>query len=153
LYTTRIPATMAEDGFFPQGLGKIHPRYGTPARAILISAVIYCILAKWDVVALVDIYIWTRIATSLLTLLAAWRMRQKAPDAPRRFRIPGGQLGMACVVILPAILCAIKIMYSEPFVMRYSPLLLGTGPVAYLILRFVFRMTPRPADSLIAPDI
>ncbi|MFZ0640924.1 MAG: APC family permease [Candidatus Acidiferrales bacterium] len=143
LYTTRIPATMAEDGFFPQGLGKIHPRYGTPARAILISVVIYCILAKWDVVALVDIYIWTRIATSLLTLLSAWRMRQKAPDAPRRFRVPGGALGMAAIIILPAILCAIKIMYSEPFVMRYSPLLLATGPVAYLILRFVFRMTPR----------
>ncbi|MGB6524317.1 MAG: APC family permease [Candidatus Acidiferrales bacterium] len=144
LYTTRIPATMAEDGFFPQGLGKIHPRYGTPARAILISVVVYCILAKWDVVSLVDIYIWTRIATSLLTLLSAWRMRQKAPAAPRRFRVPGGALGMACVIILPAMLCAIKIMYSEPFVMRYSPLLLATGPVAYLILRFVFRMTPRP---------
>jgi amino acid transporter len=146
LYTTRIPATMAEDGFFPQGLGKIHPRYGTPARAIMISAVIYCILAKWDVVALVDIYIWTRIATSLLTLLSAWRMRQKAPDAPRRFRVPGGALGMAAIIILPAILCAIKIAYSEPFVMRWSPLLLSTGPIAYLILRFLFRLSPRPAD-------
>jgi amino acid transporter len=147
LYTTRIPATMAEDGFFPQALGKIHSRYGTPARAILISVVVYCILAKWDVVALVDIYIWTRIATSLLTLLSAWRMRQKAPDALRRFRVPGGALGMAAIIILPAILCAVKIMYSEPFVMRYSPLLLSTGPIAYLILRFVFRLTPRPAAA------
>ncbi|MGC1108079.1 MAG: APC family permease, partial [Candidatus Acidiferrales bacterium] len=147
LYTTRIPATMAEDGFFPQSLGAIHPRYGTPARAILISLVVYCVLARWDVVALVDIYIWTRIATSLLTLLSAWRMRQKAPDAPRRFRVPGGALGMACVIILPAILCAIKIMYSEPFVMRYSPLLLATGPVAYLILRFLFRLTPHTATA------
>jgi amino acid transporter len=148
LYTTRIPATMAEDGFFPQGFGKIHSRYGTPARAILISLVVYCILARWDVVALVDIYIWTRIATSLLTLLSAWRMRQKAPDAPRRFRVPGGALGMAAIIILPAILCAVKIMYSEPFVMRYSPLLLATGPVAYLILRFLFRLTPRSAAAL-----
>jgi amino acid transporter len=143
LYTTRIPAAMAEDGFFPQGFGKIHPRYGTPARAILISVVIYCILARWDVVALVDIYIWTRIATSLLTLLSAWRMRQKAPNASRHFRVPGGALGIAAVIILPAILCATKIMYSEPFVIRYSPLLLATGPVGYLILRFVFRLSPR----------
>ncbi len=147
LYTTRIPAAMAEDGFLPQALGKIHSRYGTPARAILISLVVYCVLAKFDVVALVDVYIWTRIATSLLTLFSAWRMRQKAPNAPRRFRVPGGALGMAAIIILPAILCAIKIMYSEPFVMRYSPLLLATGPVAYVILRFLFRLTPRPAAA------
>lgn len=152
LYTTRIPAAMAEDGFFPQGLGKIHPRYGTPARAILISLVVYCVLAKFDVVALVDIYIWTRIATSLLTLLSAWRMRQKAPAAPRRFLVPGGRIGMAAIIILPAILCAIKIMYSEPFVMRYSPLLLATGPVAYVILRFVFHMTPHPVEPLTASE-
>lgn len=153
LYTTRIPAAMAEDGFFPQSLGKIHPRFGTPARAILISLVVYCALAKWDVVALVDVYIWTRIATSLLTLLSAWRMRQKAPGAPRRFRVPGGALGMAAIIILPAILCAVKIMYSEPFVMRYSPLLLATGPVAYFILRFLFRLSPRPTDALAASSV
>ncbi|HEV2315827.1 MAG TPA: APC family permease [Candidatus Acidoferrales bacterium] len=152
LYTTRIPATMAEDGFLPAWLGKIHPRFGTPARAIAISAVVYCVLAKFDVVDLVDIYIWTRIATSLLTLVAAWRMRQKAPDAPRRFRIPGGRIGVAAIIILPAILCAVKIWYSEPFVMRYSPLLLATGPVAYLILRFVFHLTPRPAKYVIASE-
>jgi hypothetical protein len=32
--------------------------------------------------------------------------------------------------------------------MRYSPLLLATGPVAYLILRFLFRLTPRSAAAL-----
>lgn len=152
LYTTRIPATMAEDGFLPAWLGKIHPRFGTPARAIAISAVVYCVLARFDVVDLVDIYIWTRIATSLLTLVAAWRMRQKAPDAPRRFRMPGGRIGVAAIIILPAILCAVKIFYSEPFVMRYSPLLLATGPVAYLILRFGFHLTPRTANYVIASE-
>ncbi len=59
--------------------------------------------------------------------------------------MPGGRIGVAAIIILPAILCAVKIFYSEPFVMRYSPLLLATGPVAYLILRFGFHMTPRPA--------
>src|SRR2546425_1633770 len=38
--------------------------------------------------------IWTRIATTLLTLLAAWQLRQKMPDAARSFRIPGGTLGL-----------------------------------------------------------
>ena len=62
LYTTRIPATMAEDGYLPAWLGKIHSRYRTPARAIVVSTIVYCILAKYPVEDLVNIYIWTRIA-------------------------------------------------------------------------------------------
>lgn len=142
LYTTRIPATMAEDGYLPAWLGKIDPRYGTPARAIVVSTVIYCLLAGTKVVDLVSIYIWTRIATSMLTLLAAWKLRQTMPDAPRSFRIPGGSLGLAAAIILPGILCAVKIYYSEPFVFRYAPWLLAAGPVAYVVLRRVFKRVP-----------
>ncbi|HUJ30887.1 MAG TPA: APC family permease [Candidatus Acidoferrum sp.] len=144
LYTTRIPATMAEDGYLPAWLGKIHSRFRTPARAIAVSAVIYCILAKYPVEDMVNIYIWTRIATTLLTLFAAWRMRAKAPNAPRSFRIPGGIAGIACVVFFPVILCAMKIYYSEPLVWHWAPLLLASGPVAYVILRWGFRMKPAP---------
>lgn len=148
LYTTRIPAAMAEDGFLPAWLGKIHPRYGTPARAIGFSLIVYCALAKFKVVDLVDIYIWARIATSLLTVTAAWRLRRKMPDAPRMFRIPGGRIGIAYVILFPAILCAVKMFYSEPFVLEYGPLLLATGPIAYLILRFGFKLTPHAPEQI-----
>jgi amino acid transporter len=146
LYTTRIPATMAEDGFLPGWLGKIHPRYGTPTRAIGVSLVIYCALAKFNVVDLVNIYIWTRIATSLLTLLAAWSLRRKMPDAPRGFRIPGGSIGLAYIILFPAILCAVKMYYSEPLVLHFGPLLLASGPVAYVTLRWGFKLTPHAAE-------
>jgi amino acid transporter len=143
LYTTRIPATMAEDGYLPAWLGKIHPRYGTPARAIAFSTLIYCLLAGTNVVDLVNVYIWTRIATSMLTLLAAWQLRRKMPDAPRPFRIPGGTLGLAVSIVLPAILCSVQIYYSEPYVFRYAPWLLAGGPVAWFVLRRTFRLDSR----------
>jgi len=146
LYTTRIPATMSEDGYLPAWLGKIHPRFGTPARAIVISTIVYCVLAKFAVEDLVNIYIWTRIATSVLTLFAASRMRAKAPDAPRSFRVPGGAVGMAYILIFPVILCAVKVYYSESLVWHWAPLLLATGPVAYLILRWCFGMKPAAAQ-------
>jgi len=144
LYTTRIPATMAQDGYLPAWLGKIHSRFQTPARAIVVSTIVYCILAKYPVEDLVNIYIWTRIATTLLTLFAAWRMRQKLPGAARSFRIPGGAAGMAYVLIFPLILCAIKVMQSEDYVFRYAPWLLATGPAAYAILRWGFGLKPNP---------
>jgi amino acid transporter len=136
LYTTRIPAAMAQDGYLPAWLGKIHNRYGTPARAIGVSLIVYCLLARFPLADLVSIYIWARIATSMLTLLAAWRMRSKMPDAPREFRVPGGTFGMVCAILFPTILCGVKIYYSEPFVWRWAPWLLASGPIAYAILRW-----------------
>jgi amino acid transporter len=144
LYTTRIPAAMSEDGYLPAWLGKIHPRYGTPARAIVVSLAVYCLLARFPVADLVNIYIWTRIATSLLTLLAVWALRRKAPLAPRSFRLPGGGVGLALAILFPAILCAVKIYYSEPFVWRWAPWLLAAGPVAYGIFRGALQYKPAP---------
>jgi amino acid transporter len=142
LYTTRVPATMAEDGYLPAWLGKIHPRFGTPVRAIALSTVVYCVLAKYDVEDLVNIYIWTRIATTLLTLFAAWQMRRRAPVAPRSFRIPGGAIGLAYILLFPAVLCVVKVAQSEDYVWRYAPWLLASGPVAYLILRYGLGLRP-----------
>lgn len=147
LYTTRIPATMAQDGYLPAGLGKIHSRFRTPARAIAVSTVVYCILAKYPVEDLVNIYIWTRIATTLLTLFAAWRMRSMAPDVKRGFRIPAGAAGIAYVLTFPVILCAMKIYYSEPLVLHWAPLLLASGPVAYAVLRWGFGLKPHTESA------
>jgi amino acid transporter len=149
LYTTRIPAAMAQDGYLPAWLGKIHPLYGTPTRAIAVSLVVYCLLARFNVTVLVSIYIWARIATSLLTLLAVLGLRQKMPNAARQFRVPGGSTGLVLSILFPAILCGVKIYYSEPFVWHWAPWLLATGPVAYFILRYGldYRPTPPPEPA------
>jgi amino acid transporter len=157
LYTTRIPAAMAEDGYLPRWLGKIHPRFGTPTRAIIVSTVVYCILAGFPVVNLVNVYIWTRIATSMLTVLAAWRLRRKWAHVPRRFRVPGGWMGMAYIVLPVAALCALKVANSEPYVFRLAPWLLAAGPVAYVLLRWLFHLAPSepivpPAATAPAPE-
>lgn len=149
LFTTRLPQAMAEDGYLPRWLAKIDPRYGTPVRAILVSAVVYCALARASVVQLVDIYIWARIATTLLTVLAAWRLRATMPGAARSFRVPGGTTGMLYIVLFPAVLCALKVYYSGPFVLRWAPWLLASGPVAYVVLRYVFGLRPRANPTVV----
>src|SRR5262245_59915149 len=144
LYTTRIPAAMAQDGYLPRWLGRLHPQYGTPARAMAVCLVVGCLLSRFRVVDLVNIYIWARIATSLLTLLAVWGLRVKMPDAPRQFRVPGGTIGLFCSILFPALLCAVKIYYSERFVWYWAPWLLASGPAAYLILRYGLGYKPVP---------
>jgi hypothetical protein len=77
-------------------------------------------------------------------------MRRILPDAPRSFRIPGGALGIAYILIFPLVLCALKIAQSEDYVWRYAPLLLASGPVAYIVLRYGFKL--KPAVGISAGD-
>src|SRR5438067_5010319 len=43
LTCTRMPFTMAEDGYLPPALAARHPRYGTPWIAIIVSSIIYAL--------------------------------------------------------------------------------------------------------------
>ena len=144
LYTTRIPAAMAQDGYLPAWLGKIHPRFGTPARAISVSLIVYCLLARFDVADLVNIYIWARIATSMLTLLAVWRMRAKLPNALREFLVPGGTFGLVCSIFPPSSAGAKFI--TANISCGFGRLATRPGPIGYIILRWGFSLKPHPLE-------
>ena len=76
LSSTRMPFAMAEDGYLSPFLTRLHPRFGTPWVAILISAAIYSVFAWNTLTQLISVYIWLRIATSVLTVLSAWQLRR-----------------------------------------------------------------------------
>jgi amino acid transporter len=142
LTTTRMPAAMSEDGYLPAFLSRPHPRFGTPWLAILLSAAIYCLLAGHNVLQLISIYIWLRIATSVLTVLSAWQLRRKRPELAGSFRIPWGNLGLAYAVIAPLLLSIFALVVpafsdapADRFALRWGPPALLIGPVAYLLFR------------------
>src|SRR5262249_21415609 len=57
LATTRIPSTMAEDGYLTGFLAELHPKFRTPTKAILVSAIIYSLLAWHTVTQLISVYV------------------------------------------------------------------------------------------------
>ncbi len=100
LYTTRIPAAMAEDGYLPRRLAGVDRR-GVPAGAVLVSAALYslfCLLGFGKLIVL-DALLYT--LSLVLEFLALWRLRRREPELPRPFRIPGGSLGLVLVVVPP----------------------------------------------------
>lgn len=135
LTTTRMPSAMAEDGYLPPFLARAHPRFGTPWIAILLSAAVYCLLAWHTVVQLISVYIWLRIATSVLTVLSAWRLRRKRPELRGAFRIPWGKAGLAYAVFAPLAMSAVAMIASDRFALRWGPVALLLGPAAYYITR------------------
>ena len=142
LSTTRMPFAMAEDGYLSPFFARLHPRFGTPWIAILLSSFIYSLLAWHSLSRLISVYIWLRIATSILTVLSAWKLRRSRPDLARAYTIPGGRLGLAYAVIAPLIVSAIAIIIpffsaapDDRFAVRWGPVALLLGPIAYLFLR------------------
>lgn len=135
LASTRMPFAMAEDGYLPKALTNVHPRYGTPWIAIMVSAVIYGLLAVHSLTQLIVIYNWLRVATTLMTVLAAWQLRRKRPEMERPFVIPGGRSGLMYAVIAVMIMSAVALLGSDRYGLIWGPATLGLGPVVYWLLR------------------
>ncbi len=143
LATTRMPFALAEDGFFPRQLTRLHPRFGTPVASILISAVVYALLAIHSLAQLITIYAWLRVATTIMTAISGWRLRKTHPQLERTFRIPGGTAGLFYSVAAPillGILATAGSILSEAnskskFALVWGPVALLLGPAAYLVLR------------------
>jgi len=136
---TRMPSAMAEDGYLTPVLTRKHPRYGTPWMAILISSVIYGLLAVLNLAQLIKVYAWLRIAVTILTVLSAWRLRQKQPALARPFRIPWGRKGLFYVVLAPLMMGVVAMLGSDRFSLLWGPMALVLGPVAYYALRILRR--------------
>jgi len=133
LTTTRMPSAMAEDGYLPKQLTALHPRYGTPWIAIIVSAMVYALLAFQTLAGLITIYVWLRSATTVLTVLSAWGMRRKRPDLPRTFVVPWGRMGLFYVVFAPVVMSVLALLGSDPFARLWGPVAIILGPIAYVI--------------------
>jgi amino acid transporter len=133
LTSTRMPSSMSEDGYLPPLFADKHPKFGTPWIAILISSAIFALLAFHTMAQLLTVYVWLRILVTVLTVLAAWRMRRLQPQLQRPFRIPRGKAGLAYVVLAPILMGALALVGSDKFALKWGPVPVVLGVVAYFL--------------------
>jgi APA family basic amino acid/polyamine antiporter len=90
LTASRVYFAMAQDGLFFARLGSIHPRWKTPAFAVVASCAWAAILAlSGTFEQLLAYVVFTGWAFYALGAAAVFYYRRSAPDAPRPFRVPG----------------------------------------------------------------
>jgi APA family basic amino acid/polyamine antiporter len=108
----RIFMSMSRDGLLPAWFSKVHPKFGTPSSATILTGFLVAVPAA--VLNISEVVELTNIGTLFafaVVCLGVMVLRVKQPDAPRRFRMPAiwvfGPLGiLACVWLakgLPAI--------------------------------------------------
>ena len=133
LTSTRMPSSMAEDGYLPRVFAAKHKTFGTPWIAILISCAVYALLAFHTMAQLLTVYVWLRILVTVLTVLSAWRLRRMQPETTRPFRIPCGATGLAYVVIAPIVMSVVALVCSDKFALKWGPVPVLLGVAAYFV--------------------
>ncbi len=107
LTAARIPYAMARQGLFFRSQGWVHPRFATPAVALLTQGVISILLAlAGNYNQLATYVVFAQVLFYGLSATAVVKLRQSAPDLPRPYRTWGYPitplLFAACVVWLLA---------------------------------------------------
>jgi APA family basic amino acid/polyamine antiporter len=135
LTDTRCYYAMARDGVFFRRLAEVHPRYGTPAFAIVAGSVWAMVLTLSGTFE--QLFTYVVFASWLFAALAAvslFVLRWRRPDAPRPFRVPGYPVTPALFVAAAgAIVVNTFIARPVQAVAGIGIVLLGTP--AYLIWR------------------
>lgn len=86
----RVYYSMAQDGLFFKRLAEVHPRFGTPALAILAScawAIVLALSGTFEQLLTYVVFVgWIFYALAAAAVIA---LRVKRPGAERPFRVPG----------------------------------------------------------------
>lgn len=104
---TRVIFAMSRARLLPKSLAKLHPRFRTPYRAVLLVGMISFLgpfIGRNWLIPLADIGSVGFAAMYLGGALSAYRLRTREPNLPRPYRMPGGRimaaLAAACTVII-----------------------------------------------------
>jgi APA family basic amino acid/polyamine antiporter len=112
----RVYYAMSRDGLFFKSVGKLHPRYKTPAAGLLVQAAwatLLCISGSYS--QLLDYIIFAVLVFYILTIVGLFVLRFKRPDAPRPYKALGYPLLPALYVAMAGWICVVLLRYKPQY--------------------------------------
>lgn len=152
LSNSRLPFVLADDGFLPQALTRLHPRFSTPWISIVLCAAIYSIFTLDAFTSLIELDVIVYTAGLLLEFAALIALRRRQPNLNRPVRVPGGAAGLAIVSAGPVAVFVLAlagtIHQSGVSSLAVPAAILLSGIVLYPILSATLRRRRRsPATA------
>jgi APA family basic amino acid/polyamine antiporter len=112
----RVYYSMSRDGLFFKSVGKLHPRFKTPAAGLLVQAAwatVLCISGSYS--QLLDYIIFAVLVFYILTIVGLFVLRFKRPDAPRPYKAFGYPVLPAVYVVLASWICVVLLRYKPQY--------------------------------------
>jgi len=125
---SRVFFSMSRDGLLPPVFSRIHPRFQTPWLTNLFFMVLTSVLCAFLPIA--ELGHMTSIGTLLAFMLVCAGtivLRRTAPDAPRRFRVPGGPV----IPVLGIVSCLVMMVSLDALTWLRLVVWLAIGGVVY----------------------
>jgi amino acid transporter len=142
LTNSRLPYVLARDAQLPRPLARLHPRFGTPWVAVVVSAAFYALFAVFSFKELIVLNVWLYSLSLLVELAAFVWLRWAAPAMDRPWRVPGGTVVALLVATPPAALGVLAMATAGWTNTAAGVVAAVTGPVAYAAVSRARRPAP-----------
>jgi basic amino acid/polyamine antiporter, APA family len=112
----RVYYAMAQDKLFFESVGKLHPRFRTPAAGLVVQAIwtmFLCVSGSYS--QLLDYIIFAALVFYMLTIVGLFVLRFKQPDAPRPYKAIGYPLLPAVYIAMAGTVCAVLLRYKPQY--------------------------------------
>jgi APA family basic amino acid/polyamine antiporter len=112
----RVYYAMSRDGLFFKSVGKLHPRYKTPAAGLLVQAAwttVLCVSGSYS--QLLDYIIFAVLVFYILTIVGLFVLRFKKPNIPRPYKALGYPVLPALYIFLAGWICVVLLRYKPQY--------------------------------------
>jgi basic amino acid/polyamine antiporter, APA family len=112
----RVYYAMAQDKLFFQSVGKLHPKFKTPAAGLVVQAIwtmVLCVSGSYG--QLLDYIIFAVLVFYVLTIAGLFVLRVKQPDAPRPYKAIGYPILPALYIVIAVFLCTVLLRYKPQY--------------------------------------
>ena len=147
LTTPRMYYAMARDGLFFKRLAVVHPRFGTPAFAIVTLTIWGGLLAASGTFEQLLTYaVFTGWIFYGLGALSVFAFRRREPNAVRPFRVPGYPV-TPVLFVAAATALVLNTISTQPARASVGLVFVALGAPAYFLWRRTRRSTPPDAAA------
>lgn len=123
-------------GYIPKALGKVHPKAGTPANALIVNMLIGIVaLLTGKTGEIITIACFGALTLYILSMISFFRLRKNEPDLVRPFRVPFYPLFPALALAIATFCLVAMTVYNVKLALIYLVILLGS----FLWFRFTVK--------------
>jgi ethanolamine permease len=129
----RATLEMGRSGHFPRALGKVHPKFRTPAVALVVNMLVGIVaILTGKTGEIITLACFGALALYVISMIALFALRKKEPELERPFKAVGYPFSPALALVIAAV-SLVAVTWSAPLIAGVFAGLMALGTGWYLV--------------------